>query len=228
MVFPNPWLTFSLMFLIVWFVIWIVRGKLRKEMLQVSFITSLFGFTEPLFVPEYWNPPSLFNLATRTGFDIESLIFCFAVGGIGSVIYEFLTKKRHKKIRRYRKDTERYRLHLMAIFSMPVFFIFLIIFSRLNPIYSAIIAMFIGSVFAILCRPDLKARVFIGGASFFILYFVFFLLFNLMYPGLVQEVWSLSVLSGILLLGVPLEELLFAFTFGMLWSTYYEHLKWYK
>lgn len=40
----------------------------------------LLGFTEPLFVPAYWNPPTLFDLAQRTGFDIESLIFTFAIG----------------------------------------------------------------------------------------------------------------------------------------------------
>jgi hypothetical protein len=47
-----------------------------------------FGLTEPLFVPRYWDPPSLFNLAATTGFDIESLIFCFAIGGIGAVLYD--------------------------------------------------------------------------------------------------------------------------------------------
>ncbi len=33
------------------------------------------------------NPRSLFELARHTGFDIESLIFAFALGGIGSVLY---------------------------------------------------------------------------------------------------------------------------------------------
>jgi len=46
-----------------------------------SWLTALFGLTEPRFVPEYWNPPSLFDLAQCTGFDIESLIFCFGIGG---------------------------------------------------------------------------------------------------------------------------------------------------
>ena len=51
---------------------------------------TLFGLTELIFVPEYWNPPSLFNLAQRTGFDIESLIFSFALGGTGTVLYDAL------------------------------------------------------------------------------------------------------------------------------------------
>ena len=53
-----------------------------------------FGLTEPLFVPEYWNPPSLFELAQKTGFDIESFIFSFAIGGIGAVLYTSLMRKR--------------------------------------------------------------------------------------------------------------------------------------
>ena len=224
----NPWLIASLGLLSVWLIIWIVRRGLRKEMLWASVLTMPLGLLEPLFVPEYWSPPSLFNLAIKTGFDIESLIFSFAIGGIGSVLYEFLTRKKHKKIREYRKDSRKYNLHLLSLIVPIIIFILLYIFTELNPIYSAVIAMFIGTIEAMICRPDLKSRVLLGGMSFFILYFLFFSLFNLIYPGLVSEIWNLLAISGILILGVPIEELLFAFTFGMLWSTYYEHINWYK
>ncbi len=52
-------------------------------MWRASFATALLGLTEPIYVPRYWTPPSLFELAQRTGFDIESLIFAFAIRGIG-------------------------------------------------------------------------------------------------------------------------------------------------
>src|SRR3989339_24114 len=89
----NAWLTFSLILLGIWAVIWIVKPLIRKEMLWASILTAPFGLTEPIFVPEYWNPPSLFNLAQRTGFDIESLVFCFGIGGVGAVLYNALTRK---------------------------------------------------------------------------------------------------------------------------------------
>lgn len=76
----NAWLIFSLFLFGIWLVIFIAKPIIRKEMFWVSLCTMPFGLTEPLFVPGYWNPPSLFNLAGRTGFDIESLIFSFAVG----------------------------------------------------------------------------------------------------------------------------------------------------
>ena len=88
--------------------------------------------------------------------------------------------------------------------------------------------MFIWGMAAMLCRPDLTRKTFIGGVLFLVLYFVFFLSFNLIYTNAVQKFWNLSAISGILVLGVPLEELLFGFTFGLMWSGIYEHIKWYK
>ena len=49
-----------------------------------------------------------------------------------------------------------------------------------------------------------------------------------MFPGYVQQVWNLQVVSGILVVGIPLEELLYAFSFGFMWSSIYEHFTWRK
>jgi hypothetical protein len=74
------WFFWSLGLVAVWLAVYLFRNEARKRMLWASLLTMPFGLTEPLFVPEYWNPPSLFDLARRTGFDIESLIFCFCIG----------------------------------------------------------------------------------------------------------------------------------------------------
>lgn len=224
----NPWFTASMALLVVWLVVFIFKSKARKEMFWVSLFTMPFGLTEPLFVPEYWSPPSLFNLASAAGFDIESLIFSFAIGGIGAVLYETLIKVKHQKISEHETHRKKHRFHLLALSSPVIVFLPLQLFTQLNPVYSAIIAMFAGGIAAILCQTDLKRKIWLGGTAFLALYFVFFLLFNIAYPGLVREAWNLSAISGVLLLGVPLEELLFAFTFGMLWSSVYEHVMWYR
>ena len=134
----------------------------------------------------------------------------------------------HEKMSKIETHSERHRFHRLALTSPIMVFVPLEIFTDINPIYSASSAMFVGGVAAILCRPDLKKKIWIGGALIFALYFVFFFFCNLVFPGLVQEVWNLSAISGILVLGVPLEELSFAFTFGMMWSSVYEHALWYK
>ena len=222
------WLVFSLIFLAIWLIIFFLNKKSRKEMFLVSLFTMPFGLTEPLFVPEYWNPPSLFNLASTTGFDIESLIFSFAIGGIGAVLYESFFKIKHRKMTQRERHSKRHRFHMLALTSPVIVFLFLFFFTNINPIYSASIAMFTGGIAAILCRPNLKQKIIISGIIFLLLYFLFFLFFNLIYPYAVTEFWNLSAISGILILGVPIEELMFGFTFGMIWSSLYEHIFWYK
>lgn len=197
-------------------------------MLTVSLWTSLLGLTEPIFVPEYWNPPSLFNLAQKTGFDIESLIFAFSVGGLAVIVYEWIFKIRHKKISLAEKHDPRHRFHLLVLFSAPIIFLLLSIFTSLNPIYSAFIALIGGGLFTWYCRPDLKKKMIVSAFIFLGIYFLFFLALVAILPAYVEQVWSLSIISGILIIGIPIEELMFAFGLGFLWSSVYEHIKWYK
>lgn len=196
-------------------------------MWRVSLATMPFGLTEPLFVPEYWNPPTLFDLAQRTGFDLESLIFCFGIGGVGSVLYSVLTHRNDVPVAEAEKHQPLHRHHYKALVSPFIAFL-LLYFLPWNPIYPSITAMAVGAIATILCRPDLKTKTWIGGVLFLVYYFVFFLALEASSPGYAQQVWNLPDISGILLLGIPLEELLFAFAFGLYWSGVYEHLMWRK
>lgn len=224
----NEWLVFTLIFLLVWIIVFIFVKKSRKKMLWTSILTAPFGLTEPLFVPEYWSPPSLFNLAAKTGFDIESIIWSFAIGGIAAVLFELIFKIRPTKMSNKDIHKSKHKWHFFTLISPIPLFLILFFTTSINPIYTASISMFIGAIGSFYCRPDLKKKIFIGGLLFFIFYFMAFFLFNSIYPGIVERIWNLNAISGILIFGVPLEELMFAITFGMLWSSYYEHIKWYK
>lgn len=197
-------------------------------MFIVSLWTSLLGFTEPIFVPEYWNPPSLFDLAQRTGFDIESFIFTFAVGGIVAVIYEVLFKSRHIKMNVAEMHGSRHSIHFFAIISVPLIFGVLWFFTELNPIHSISIALFAGFLATWYCRPELVKKMLMSGVLFSAIYFVAFYFLDLAYPEFVETVWNLPKLLGIFIAGVPLEELIWAFAFGLYWSSVYEHFGWYK
>ncbi len=223
------WFFGSLLLLAIWAVIYIFLNKeSRREMLIVSAYTSLLGFTEPIFVPRYWSPFSIFNLARRTGFDIESLIFSFALGGIAVVLYELIFPKRHDVINGEERRSARHRYHFWALISAPIIFAALILFTPMNPIYASFIAFIGGGIATWYCRPDLKKKMFASAFLFLGLYFVYFSAFIAFYPDYVKQVWNLSALSGIFIFGVPLEELMFAFGFGFLWSSVYEHITWHK
>lgn len=185
----------------------------------------LFGLSEPLFVPEYWLPPSLFDLAERTGFDIESLIFCFGIGGIAAVLYNLLTGRVPLAIGAGERNKPLHRHHYKALASPFVAFPLLYFFPW-NPIYPSILAMLAGTVANILCRPDLKHKTWIGGILFLGYYAIFLSGLEWSAPGYIERVWNLEALSGWKVGFMPLEELLFAVTFGMYWSGVYEHFTW--
>ncbi|MDZ4142461.1 MAG: lycopene cyclase domain-containing protein [Methylotenera sp.] len=221
------WLVWALLFLIPWSIIFYAFPHHRKTMWTVSLVTALFGLTEPLFVPEYWNPPTLFDLAQRTGFDLESLIFCFGIGGVGSVLYSVITRHNDIPIPESEKHLPLHRHHYKALAS-PFIAFALLYFLPWNPIYPGIAAMAIGAIATVACRPDLKIKIWVGGLLFLAYYIAFFMVLEATAPGYTAHVWNLSALTGILLFGIPLEELLFAFTFGLYWSGVYEHLMWQK
>ncbi len=219
------WLLWTSAFLIPWVALFIAFPAHRTVMWKTSVVTSLFGLTEPLFVPEYWNPPTLFDLAQRTGFDLESLIFCFAIGGTGAVMYNLAMGEVPVPVTAQERASRRHRFHPVALAAPFVVFVPLVLLPW-NPIYPSLIALVVGSVAAALCRPDLWWKSIIGG-SFFAGYYVLFMLgLEFSASGYIERVWNLEALSGPLLGPIPLEEIAFGFLFGMYWTGVYEHLTW--
>jgi hypothetical protein len=219
------WLIWSSSFLVPWLALFVGFPRHRKVMVWSSVMTMPFGLTEPLFVPRYWNPPSLFDLAQRTGFDIESLIFCFALGGVGAVLYNIVTGQNLQPVPVRERSKRHHRYHPVLL-AVPVIAFPTLYLVPWNPIYPAIVALALGSAATVVCRHDLKFKTVIGGALFAALYAVFVLLLEWTAPGYIGRVWNLPALSGFILAGIPLEELLFGFAFGAYWSGIFEHLTW--
>ena len=60
------YLKWSFLLLVVWGgVLYASDAAGRRSLLTPSLGTVPFSLTEPLFVPSYWNPPTLFDLARR-------------------------------------------------------------------------------------------------------------------------------------------------------------------
>lgn len=221
------WLAWSSAFVLFAAGLYVLNPDDRKVMWRTGLATALLGLTEPIFVPEYWNPPSLFELAQRTGFDIESLIFAFGIGAIGTVLYNTFTQQHRVPVGAEERHQPRHRIHRAALFVPYVLFIPLYLLPW-NPIYPSIVTLVAGAIASVICRPDLTAKTLVGGLLFFGLYALFMLGLVWLTPGYIEQVWNLPALSGGLVYGIPLEELLFGFSFGLYWTGVYEHYTWSK
>lgn len=220
------WFTWASAFLVPWAALYWRFPLHRPAMRWASLFTMPFGLTEPLFVPEYWSPPSLLDLASRTGFDVESLIFSFAIGGVAAVLVNLATGRTLQEMPEEERHHWAHRWHRIAVVAPFLLFPILLPLGW-NPIYPGILAMAAGAAMTYWCRRDLGGTIVMGAALFVGYYTVFLVGLHYTAPeGYIREVWNLAALRAGLVGFIPLEELLFAAAFGAYWSAVYQHLTW--
>lgn len=211
-----------LILFLVWLTFFILRKDLRREMIFGSLLALPFALAERLLVPEYWNPPSLFNLISRFGIGLESFLFFFLCGGIMAVIYEVFSRKKTVKIRLG------HRLFFGPYLIFALIFVSLeLLFPRLT-VYNAIISSLSGAGIIALKRKDLIEQIVLGSIFFGLIYFSFFLIFNRLFPEYIAATYNLENFLGVIIWGVPLEEIAIGFSAGAVWSTLFEYIQGYR
>src|SRR3989344_5394365 len=208
-----------LLLLPVWAFFFYRRKDLRREMIMVSIITGAIGpISELWYLQDYWKPETF----TGTSIGLEDFLFGFFIGGIARVIYEEIFGKKYAK----RKD----RRHHWPLFVIPFFICF--IFSLhtlfalgLNSIYASIIGFLVFAAIIIFYRKDLFWDSLVSGLLVGALAFISYLIYLMMFPGVIQKWWLLNNITSVLIVGVPLEELMWAFGWGMVAGPMYEFFR---
>ncbi len=206
-----------------WVACYVLGTKYRAEIRWGTLISAPMALTSLLFVPQYWTPPSLFDLDQKIRVGIEDVLWAAAVGGIASVVAEILLKEKLSIIRKAAR-----RRHFAPFVVLIVVFLALEFWHPGKTIYNTIIAFAMGAVVIAFLRSDLIPTMLVGALSFTALYFALFLIFLFLYPGFFQRYYNIRNLLGIYIAGVPIEELLFAGTGGAIWSVAYEYVQGYR
>jgi hypothetical protein len=247
----NPYFFGCILLLAFWAlalgIVWL-RGDSRNlhEFWWGSLVCSLLGFSEPLFVPAYWDPPSILSYGR---WDFESFLFCFAIGGISAVAPEWRLWRRFfqtidsavwrvirailapfrrltgtntpssDEIMLSAEELRRENALLLAVFLGSFGFT---AHTGLNVIYNAALASIAMGVYIAWRRPRLRWQVWSGALLFLLIYTVVLQVVGRLYPTFYVDHWNLRALSGIWVLNAPLEEYLFAATLGAFWTPLYE------
>jgi hypothetical protein len=212
-----------LIFWVAWIVCSIFGKRYRVEIRWGSLIAAPMALTSLLFVPQYWSPPSLFNLDQRIRVGIEDVLWAAAVGGIASVVGEMLLKEGLAAMRKL----PRKRHYAPFVFAVAVFGA-LEFWHPGKTMDNTIISLALGALVLACLRRDLVPMMLASALSFTALYFFLFLCLLTLYPQFVVRYYNLQNLLGIYILGVPIEELLFAATGGAIWSVAYEYVHGYR
>jgi hypothetical protein len=223
---PNyhySYLVGALIFDAAWLACYLLGKNYRVEIRWGTLISAPLALTSILFIPQYWTPPSLFDLDQKIKVGIEDFLWAAAVGGIACVVAEISLKERLSQLRQAAR-----KRHYAPFVVLIAVFVALELWHPGKTIYNCIIAFAVGALVIAVLRSDLIPTMLLGVLTFTTLYFVLFLIVLWLYPEFIPRYYNAPLLLGIYILGVPIEELLFAGTGGAIWSVAYEYVQGYR
>jgi len=207
---------YSLIFLLVWGILFALRKDLRRKMLLVSLSVSPMGpISEIWYLRDYWQRPTI----TGYAISIEDAIFAFAIGGITFTLYKTVSNMTIIPSEAWPR-----RNWLVGAFPLMVL-AFLLIFTnwlRMNSILSSSFSFVLFAVLVWRLRPDLIKPSVISGILSLILFLLIYQLMRGMFPGVLLR-WCIGCNpSGVRILGLNIEEMLWDFSWGLVGGIVYE------
>jgi hypothetical protein len=194
----------------------------RKPMMLSGLLSIPWSLASISFVPDYWHPERVVTFLT--GF--EDIIFSFANGGTVWLLSIWIF--RNSFLLNIRTSIILKRYIFCSIFGIVVRFA-----SRrfgIGVMASTIIAIVILGVFLIAVQRNVWPLTLTGMSTFTIIYMaVLFTIFTL-WPEFIGQ-WNTENLWGIRIIGIPLEEIVWAAAYGGVWPilmAYVFDLKWSK
>jgi hypothetical protein len=210
------YLGYSLIFLLVWVILFYLRHDLRQRMLIFSLITMPLGpVSEFWFLRDYWRRPNI----TRYAISIEDAIFAFAIGGIAYSIYKVFFKM---SVIESREPPRQAWLGIAfgIILILPLFVLTDLL--RVNSIFSSTLSFLLITILTWILRPDLRKPSIISGVLVLILFFLIYKIMQLIFPGSLEYWCTGCNPTGIKISGLNIEELLWDFSWGLAGSIMYE------
>ncbi|VVB79423.1 Uncharacterised protein [uncultured archaeon] len=219
--YTYSYLLLGILFFVFWIILFLWRKDTRKPMLLFS---SLFGFAGPLadllYTQDWWKPVTI----TNTAIGLESIFVGFMIGGIATVLYEDIFKKKIRLRKNYKSRKEKDNLHLiLLILTALILFFGSFYLLRLNSLVSTIIALIIPTLYIWYKRKDLIVDSLMSGVLLLVLSFLVYSTLNLITPGWVDEFWYFRNVPHLIFLGVPIDDVIWYFLAGAFIAPLYEY-----
>lgn len=212
-----PYLVASLCYFAFFVLVLLCIRSQRRMMLLSGLLSAPFACCSVLFIPEYWNPVRVVDFFFRTG--PEDIIFSFTSGGMAWLLAAWAVRKKLTIHLRTGILLRRY-----AAYSASFMAVGLVLQQAGAGIMTAtILSILICSLLLLYLRPGLWFLPLAGLVGFTTLYLVYVAIILGACPEFLLQ-WNMENLSGVSLLGIPVEEILWASSFGFCWPLFIAHI----
>jgi len=206
-----PYFGMSLIICIFLFVCLFLLSAHRKIIFFSGLLSIPFCLYEFFFIPSYWKPAQMFGLIISP----SDILFSFATGGMAWATTSLFIKKRIQWNFNVLIFMRRFLICSLLGFCI---FVTLWIYD-LKIMTSVLLCILIGIIgISLRCR-ELGIELILG-ASVFVLYYMCILkLCYIIWPHFYGH-WNIINLWGLSFAGLPLEEIVWAFAFGIIWPKF--------
>lgn len=191
----------------------LARPRERRLALLSATLQAPFGFLSVFFVPEYWNPVRVSSLGTGAG--VEDILFSFSSGGLAWLLAASLSGSRIEAAIEPGKVLVRF-----AAFAVPGVAAGALLWKSGIGSMNATLAVAVVSAAVLAFRQRGLLRLSAaGGAGFGILYSLVLAGAFTLWPHFADQ-WSTARSWGLSVLGLPLEEIVWATGGGAVWTLF--------
>ena len=202
----------------IWCVFLMLAPESRKKMIWASLVCGPAGpISQYWHMKDYWNPTHLISIQVGTWlFGIEDYLFAFAFGGLCFGLFDVFIRRTGRE-ESITHDKYTY-MKLFLLGSLVLIFMYvLVVWANMNSLYASVLIFIILSLILFVKRPEYVfpavLTALIMGMYMWMAYWSFY--FRI-YSNLVGQWWKEGALTGIYLAGVPVEEVVWAFTASLL------------
>lgn len=178
-------------------------------MILVSLISAVLApFVQRMHLTDWWYPNYIFDSFIK----IEDLLFGYSAGGVIFAI-GFIIQTQFKGIVKSYQVSNKLKTGVVLISVMLLFGLFY--FFQIHSFWSSIIAFAYAPIFAGILNPKSIPIMFITGVLVVIIAMPGYLFGIFVNPNWVQNEWLIDQLSGLTILKIPLEEIVWFFFAGI-------------
>lgn len=215
--YKYTYLFMGVLFFVVWLIFFLARKDLRKEILITSFIGSFAGFlADLLYTKDWWSPLTI----TDTKIGPETFFVGFVLGGIASVIYKVIFRKKLE----FSKDinTTKRNLTFLKIFILSIFIFFGSYYLLgLNSLIATAFAFFIPTIIMWVKRKDLIISSVTTSVLLLLLSIIIYYILELLTPGWISAFWINKNIP--MVLSLPLNDVIWYLFGGLLIGPIYAY-----
>lgn len=206
----------SLLFVPIW-ALWYWRSlSSRREMLIMSGIFICIGVPSEalLYSRDWWHPATV----TGTLVGVEDVLYSIGNGGYMAALYAVITRGQLV----HDRQPPAWSLRLAPIAAIATLPFVLCLGFGVHSFVATSVGSLVALAIVLAQRPDLARVAVVSGVVGTALAIPVYVAIEALFAGSIAATWDLPHLSGILPLGIPVEDLLWYLYTAALWGTYYK------